>query len=104
MISYFLKDLLDSIGITNSKTQLLINGGITINSYLWATFYAVMIDRFGRRKLILTGIAGMFCAYVIMTATGVNESHNFSSQNLSNTGFAMIFVFGTFYKMVGKSF
>ena len=104
IFSYFLKDLLDSLGITNSDTQRLINGGITICSYCFATLWAIMIDCVGRRKFFLTGIAGMFCAYVIMTATtGVNESRNFSVQALSNTGVAMIFIFGIFYKMVGTT-
>ena len=103
VISYYLKLVLESIGITNTTTQLEINGSITISSFCFAIVWALSIDRIGRRKLFLTGMAGMFCALLILTScTGVNAP-NFPSRGLANTSVAMIFIFGAFYKMCGTT-
>ena len=59
IISYYLKLILESIGITNSTTQLIINGSVTISSFCFAIIWALSIDYIGRRKLFLTGMAGM---------------------------------------------
>jgi sugar porter (SP) family MFS transporter len=100
LISYYLHLVLDSIGITGTKTQLLLNGGITINSFIFGNLFSLVIDRIGRRPLFLTGMAGMFCAFLVLTVlTGVNQGQNFSNTTMSRATVAMIFVFGVFYKM-----
>ena len=100
IISYYLKLILESIGITNSKNRLIINGSVTISSFCFAVIWALSIDHIGRRKIFLTGMAGMFFALITLTsATGVNENINFSNRGLANTSVAMIFIFGAFYKM-----
>ena len=103
IISYYLKLLLEGIGITNSTTQLIINGSIQISSFCFAILWALSIDHIGRRKLFLTGMVGMFCALLILTScTGVNAP-DFPVRGLANTSVAMIFIFGAFYKMCGTT-
>jgi hypothetical protein len=83
---------------------LLINGGNTISCWCFAVFFAVTIDYFGRRKLFLTGIGGIFCCYVIMTVlAALNEAENFSNRGYAGGAVAMIFCFGAFYKAVGTT-
>lgn len=103
VISYYLKLVLESVGITDTTTQLVINGSITISSFCFAVVWALSIDNIGRRKLFLTGMAGMFCALLTLTScTGVNAP-DFPSRGLANTSVAMIFIFGAFYKMCGTT-
>jgi len=68
LVSYYIFIVLGSIGITNSKTQLEINGILQICNFVWAIFMCFMVDRIGRRKLFLVATAGMMCSFVVWTA------------------------------------
>lgn len=104
LVSYYLHLVLDSIGVTGTKTQLLINGGYTIEGLVFGIFFSLMIDRLGRRVMFLGGMAGMFVAYLLLTVfTGINQSHDFSKPGLSGATVAMIFLFGAFYKMASPT-
>jgi MFS family permease len=104
IISYYLHLVLNSVGIKGTQTQLYINGGNTISGFCFGIFFSLMIDRVGRRFMFLGGMAGMFCAFLMLTIfTGVNQSNNFSNSNLSGATVAMIFIFGAFYKMAGPT-
>ncbi|WPG98154.1 Hypothetical protein R9X50_00094000 [Acrodontium crateriforme] len=104
VLSYYLHLVLDSIGIKGKTTQLLINGGNTINGLFFGILWSLLIDKIGRRKLFLSGMAGMFSAFSLLTIfTGVNSSHGFKIQSLSGGAVAMIYIFGAFYKMAGPT-
>ncbi|PMD37024.1 general substrate transporter [Hyaloscypha variabilis F] len=100
LISYYLHLVLDSIGITNSKTQLIINGCITINGVLWGNLFSLLINKMGRRPLFLIGMGGMFVSFVILTIlTGINTGQKFANPGMGHATIAMILLFGAFYKM-----
>ncbi|KAM3585756.1 hypothetical protein VKS41_002299 [Umbelopsis sp. WA50703] len=99
LISYYLSLLLTTIGITDTRTKLIINVGINLNGMLWGNLFSLVIERFGRRPMLLGGLTGMFGAFVILTAvTAVNSNVNFKNDTASQASVAMIFVFGLFYK------
>lgn len=102
LISYYLHLVLNSIGITRTKTQLLINGGITVSGFFFGNFWSLFFDRIGRRPMFLIGMAGMFSAFLVLTVlTGINQGQHFSNAAMSRATVAMIFIFGIFYKMPG---
>jgi sugar porter (SP) family MFS transporter len=102
IISYYIHLVFNSIGITNTKKQLLINGGATISGFVWGNLWSLNVNRFGRRPLYLIGMAGMFTAFLMITVfTGVNQGNNFSNKDLGNATIFAIFLFGFFYKMPG---
>lgn len=102
LISYYLHLVLNSIGITNSKTQLIINGCININGVIWGNLFSVLANRIGRRPLFLYGMAGMFCAFLTLTIlTAINTGQNFANPGMGHATIAMILLFGAFYKMPG---
>ncbi|KAL2859199.1 general substrate transporter [Aspergillus pseudodeflectus] len=69
VVSYYLTLVLDTIGITATKDQTLINGLLQIFNFIAAVFAgAMMVDRFGRRRLLLTSTAGLCLSYVAWTA------------------------------------
>jgi sugar porter (SP) family MFS transporter len=104
VLSYYLHLVLNSFGITSSTTQLIINGCNTISGFCFGILWSLLIDRMGRRTLFLGGMAGMFCAFLLLTVfTGVNSGEDFKNQGLSGAAVAMIFVFGAFYKMAGPT-
>ncbi|KXJ87554.1 lactose permease [Microdochium bolleyi] len=97
VISYYLALVLNTIGITESRDQALINGLLQVFNWLAAIFAgALMVDRLGRRTLFLASTAGMFFSYVIWTAlTGVFTTT--LNQNMGNAVVAFIFIYYFFY-------
>jgi MFS family permease len=53
-VSYFLPAMLNTSGISNTATILDINLGITLASSAAACFGASQMDRFGRRKMLIS--------------------------------------------------
>ena len=122
IISYYLSTILDSVGVTDSREQLLINLGIQIwnrrflpsilktnykldfkilrtNAFgffslvIWATGAAVLIERIGRRPLWLTASAGM----TISLALVMGLSAGFTEFGNKAAGLGVIAFLFTFY-------
>ncbi|KAB8200199.1 general substrate transporter [Aspergillus parasiticus] len=97
VVSYYLTLVLDTIGITETKDQTLINGLLQIFNWLVAIFLgAMMIDRFGRRALFLTSTAGMLASYIIWTALSARFSMT-KDEALGRAVVGFIFVYYLFY-------
>ncbi|KIP06118.1 hypothetical protein PHLGIDRAFT_128472 [Phlebiopsis gigantea 11061_1 CR5-6] len=96
LISYYLNKTLTAIGITDSTTQLLINGLLNIFNWFVAMAGGLLCDRVGRRPLFLISTIGMFVFYVLQTACfGLySETGNLAA---AHTFIAMIFLFYAFY-------
>jgi MFS family permease len=97
VVSYYLTLVLNTIGITATKDQTLINGLLQIFNWLVAiSCGAMMVDRLGRRKLFLISTAGMLVSYVAWTgltsafiATG--------NEGMGRAVVAFIFIYYFFY-------
>lgn len=95
LISYYLGLILNTIGITETKDQVLINALLNVSNWLGAVFAgAMMVDRLGRRTLYLASTCGMLVCYAIWTGL----TANFISSNDAATGKAVVaFVFFTYF-------
>lgn len=68
LVSYYLHDILNSVGITSSYDQSLINGGLQIWSFLVAIgFSSFLVDFLGRRTLFMIAAVGMLVTFSIWT-------------------------------------
>ncbi|KLO08006.1 hexose transporter [Schizopora paradoxa] len=67
LISYYLNQVFDTIGITDPITQLLINCFLNLWSLLLAVSGGVYCDRVGRRPLFLISTGGMFVFFLLQT-------------------------------------
>ncbi|KAF2137969.1 uncharacterized protein K452DRAFT_353233 [Aplosporella prunicola CBS 121167] len=75
VVSYYLTLVLDSIGITASSDQTLINGLLQVFNFAAALSAAFLVDRLGRRFLFLWSGIGMLASYVVWTAcSAVNNT------------------------------
>lgn len=68
VVSYYLPLVLDSVGITSSFDQTLINGALQIFNFVAALGAAFLVDRLGRRTLFLWSTTGMLVSYIVWTA------------------------------------
>lgn len=69
LVSYYLHAILMSIGIENSYDQALINGGVTIWSFLVAISLSVfLVDKLGRKTLFMIAGVGMLLTFSTWTA------------------------------------
>ncbi|KAF2164406.1 hypothetical protein M409DRAFT_67913 [Zasmidium cellare ATCC 36951] len=93
LVSYYLHDILESVGMTDSYDQAVFNGGLQIWSFLVAIgFSAMLVDRFGRKKLFLIAGVGMLVTFTIWTACSAVYAET-GNQGAGKAVLAMIFLF-----------
>lgn len=69
LVSYYLHDILTSVGIEDPNSQSLFNGGLQIWSFLVAIFFSVyLVERWGRKPLFMVAAVGMFVVFSVWTA------------------------------------
>lgn len=84
VVSYFMPEMFESAGITNTNTQLLLNAINPIFSMIGAIYGASLLDKLGRRKMMLWGLAGSLFFYILLTAFAANANAN------ANLGYGVI--------------
>ncbi|CAK7207031.1 hypothetical protein SEUCBS139899_009839 [Sporothrix eucalyptigena] len=96
LISYYLTLILDTIGITGTTTQTLINAILSIVCCAVAVVGAVMVDRVGRRPMWLIAVVGMLVSFIIWTVlSALFAQHN--SAPLGRGVLTLVFLFQSFY-------
>ncbi|WYZ45806.1 hypothetical protein EsH8_IX_000031 [Colletotrichum jinshuiense] len=76
VISYFLPGMLKNSGMTNSNTQLLINAIYSVICWISAMCGSAILDKFGRRAMMMGGLTGCLISYIMMTAFTANPANN----------------------------
>ncbi|GME73722.1 unnamed protein product [Ambrosiozyma monospora] len=100
LVSYYLNLVLNSIGITSTDQQLVVNGGLMIYNCGIAMFVAFIVDRFRRRSLFLTSYSMMLFFYIIWTIlSAINQKKNFENKSLGQGVLAMIFFYYLSYNI-----
>ncbi|KAN0120408.1 general substrate transporter [Hyaloscypha variabilis] len=94
VVSYFMPEMIKNAGITSTNKQLLINAINPIFSMMGAVYGATLLDRLGRRVMMLAGLSMGLVAYILLTAfTAASETH----PNLSYGVIVSIFLFGVVF-------
>ncbi|KAI5918168.1 lactose permease [Camillea tinctor] len=91
VVSYFMPEMISSAGIKDVSTQLLINAINPIFSMLAAIYGATLLDKLGRRTMMLWGLAGALTFYVLLTAFTAETARH---PNLSYGTIVSIYLFG----------
>ncbi|KAL2841718.1 general substrate transporter [Aspergillus pseudoustus] len=86
VVSYYLSMVLDTVGITETRDQLLISGCLQIWNLGFAAVGASLIERVGRRPLFMTSASVMLVSYIIITGL----SGSFAESGAGPTGIAVI--------------
>lgn len=99
LVSYYLNQVFDTIGITDTNIQLLITGILAIWNLLWAVFASFQVDRWGRRFLFLTSAAGMTLFFTLQTICSAQYALH-GTQSAAHAVIAFIFLFYAAYEYV----
>jgi hypothetical protein len=94
--AYYLHDVLDNIGLTDPKYQNKLNGFILMVNMIEAWFWALMVDRVGRRPLFLIASNGMCCTFAIWIALTAQQLKT-GDTSYGKGVIAMIFFHNFFY-------
>ena len=95
----YLAVVLRGVGITNPRTQSIINGCLTMWNMGFAFWGACVIDKFGRRPMMLTSLTGMLCALVGWTVvSAVYTTHGTTAAGTAVI--PLIFIFTASYSTV----
>jgi MFS family permease len=86
--------MIKQAGILDPNKQLLINAINPIFSMIAAVYGATLLDKLGRRKMLLGGLFGGLGAYVLLTAFTATAT---SSNNLAYGAIVSIYLFGIFF-------
>lgn len=98
VVQYFLVPVLRQVGISKPAQSAGINGGLAVFNFMAAIAGASLVERVGRRKLILTSVAGMLSCFIIVTAL----SGSYATTRNANVGLGIvpfIYLFMGFYSI-----
>ena len=94
-LTYYLTAVLLTVGIKDPIKQTNVNLGYQCFQFAFALCGAALVDRVGRRKLMLGAMAGCTMTWVAMTAAaGTFGASGQTNQNAANAMLAFIFIFG----------
>ncbi|KAJ2903647.1 hypothetical protein MKZ38_009590 [Zalerion maritima] len=91
VVSYFMPVMIKNAGITDTNKQLLINAINPIFSMIAAIYGASLLDKLGRRAMMLWGLLGSLFFYILLTAFTAESENN---PDLSYGVIVSIYLFG----------
>jgi len=86
--------MIQNAGITDKNKQLLINAINPIFSMMGAIYGATLLDKLGRRFMMLAGLTGALASYIMLTAFTASAS---THPSLSYEVIVSIFLFGIIF-------
>ncbi|EMD95653.1 hypothetical protein COCHEDRAFT_1200667 [Bipolaris maydis C5] len=96
LISYYLKYVMDNVGLTDPHTQLGINGGMKTLALCENFLFAFLVDKLGRRPIYLISTIGTFVMFNIFTI--ISARYDVAPRAPLGKGFIVsIFFYGIFY-------
>lgn len=76
LVSYYIGDVLNTVGVEDPATVALINGSLQIWNFFVAITSALLVDKIGRRPLFLSSNTGMLITFGMWTlATALWSTH-----------------------------
>lgn len=96
LISYYLNQVFETIGITDPTIQLLINGLLQIWGLAWAVSAAALVERIGRRILFISSCASMLLFFTLQTICSARYATT-KSESAAHAVIVFIFLFSSSY-------
>ena len=97
LVSYYINAVLTSIGITDTNTQLLINGCLQIWNLIVAVTASFLVERLGRRFLFLASCIGMLIFFTMQTVCSARFAID-GTDSAAHAVIAFIFLYYAAYE------
>ncbi|CDZ97687.1 hexose transporter [Phaffia rhodozyma] len=97
VVSYYLTDVLEGVGITSQNIQSLYNGILQLFNLAVAVGAAVYVDKIGRRTLFLTSNIGMFITWIFWTTCEGVVGSDINNRSAAYAILAFIYIYYFFY-------
>lgn len=99
-LTYYLPAVLTTIGITDDIQQANVNLGYACFQFFFALCGAALVERVGRRRLMIFSMGACTVTWVVMSATaGTYAASNSTNNSAANAMLAFIFVFGMVFSI-----
>ncbi|KAF7332317.1 Hexose transporter [Mycena kentingensis (nom. inval.)] len=98
LTSYLLPRILDQIGIHDNRTKNIFNLSITCWGFVNATFFALTVSKFPRRKVYLTCVVSLFVVFTAWTISSARYVIT-GSDSASHAVLAFIFLYNPAYNI-----
>lgn len=95
--SYYLPVMLENAGIVSQQRKLLLNGIYPPLCFVGALWGARLVDRVGRRPLLMGSLSFMIGAFCIITATSKLAKDHPSNKYAANVTITFIYLFGIIF-------
>lgn len=99
ILSYFMPAVLDSVGVTDSVRKLDIILGNSCQQFFFALIGASLVDRVGRRPLLLFANIGCCITWMCITIGSAENAKNSSESPAGRATLAFIFIFGAVFSI-----
>jgi hypothetical protein len=97
LIGYYMRLILENVGIKDPQDQLGINGGLRAWALVVNSIFAFFIDFLGRRQIMLISTIGMTTAFIVWTILSARyEIGGQDNPALGRAVVVMIFVYDSF--------
>ncbi|KAK3180580.1 hypothetical protein K4F52_008046 [Lecanicillium sp. MT-2017a] len=91
-VSYFLPGILKTMGIAEPEKVMDINIGIALSSGICAVIGTTLLDRFGRRNMLISCCLGLVVAWVGTIVATEQFTSSVTNQNAARAAIAFIFI------------
>ncbi|OCT54193.1 Lactose permease [Cladophialophora carrionii] len=99
-LTYFLPAVLDTVGYTTDDVKAKINLGYACFQYVFALIGAGLVDRVGRRPLMLFSMGTCCICWIgVVAASGIYNNTGETNQDAARAVIAMIFLFGAVFSV-----
>ncbi|CAN6645562.1 hexose transporter Hxt15p [Trichomonascus vanleenenianus] len=101
--SYYLPNMLSAVGITEPKTQVLMNAIYAIVGWVFASMGPFLHDHVGRRKMFLGATLGIMVCLSLVAATTATfqnqEAKGITNNHLSYASIVFIYLFNVAFSI-----
>lgn len=94
VVSYYMPTMFAQTGINSSDTRLVLNGIYPILCFFAAVWGATLLDKLGRRQMLIWATASCAVCFAVITAATAASSDN---QSAASAVIVFIYLFGAVY-------
>lgn len=100
VVGYYMTTIFLDWGIKNATTRLLLTGINSILGYIFATAGSLVVDRLGRRPIMLFSTSGFVICFAIIAGSMAAYMNN-GNQAAGRCGIAFIYIFNNVFFSFG---